>query len=73
MALGQKLRESGVRVSVDLTDKKIGDQIKNANRQKVPNIICIGEDEVKSEIYTLKNLESGEEKKLKLEEIKSSL
>jgi len=73
MTLGQKLRETGARVSVDLTGKKLGDQIKNADRQKVPYIICIGEDEAKSGEYTLKNLDSGQEKKVKLEEIASNL
>lgn len=73
LILAQKLRENGIGVSVDLTDKKIGDQIKNANRNKMQYVLCLGEDEIKSEIYTLKNLESGEEKKLKLEEISQNI
>ncbi len=63
------LREKGVNVSVDLSGKKVGDQIKIANKQSIPYVMCIGEDEVKTEMYPLKNLESGEEKKLKVEEI----
>jgi len=60
--LAQKLREAGINVAVNLTDKKVGDQIKSADKQKIPNIICIGEDEVKTGEFKLKNLKSGEEK-----------
>ncbi len=71
--LAEKLWEQNINVAVDLTDKKLGDQLKLANKQKIPFVICIGEDEVKSREYTLKNMESGEEKKLKAEEIVSNL
>jgi histidyl-tRNA synthetase len=67
--LAQKLREKGLKVSVDLSGKKIGDQLKTAHKQGVPYVICIGEDEVKSSIYPVKNMETGEEKKVKMEEI----
>ncbi len=73
LILAQKLRTQNVYTAVDLTDKKLGDQIKNADRNKIPFVIVLGEDEIKSEIYTLKNLETGEEKKVKLEEIVGNL
>lgn len=60
--LAQKLREAGVRVAVNLTDKKIGDQIKSADKQKIPYIICVGENEIKTGEFKLKNLKTGEEK-----------
>ncbi len=60
--LAQKLRENGINVAVNLTDKKVGDQIKSADKQKIPYIICIGEDEIKNGELKLKNLKSGEEK-----------
>jgi histidyl-tRNA synthetase len=59
--LAQKIREAGVNVAVDLTGKKVGDQIKSADKQKIPYIICIGEDEVKKGEFKLKNLKTGEE------------
>ena len=59
--LAQKLREAGINVAVNLTDKKIGDQIRSADKQKIPNIICIGENEMKSGEFKLKNLKSGKE------------
>lgn len=60
--LAQKLRENKINVAVDLTSKKVGDQIKNADKQKIPYIICVGENETKTGEFKLKNLKSGEEK-----------
>ncbi len=73
LELAQKTRDMGVNTAVDLTDKKLGDQIKVASKQKVPFVICIGEDEVKTGVYTLKNMETREEKKVKLEELIDNL
>ena len=67
--IAETLRAQGLDIAVDLTDKKLGDQIKTADKQKIPFIICLGEDEIKSGIYPLKNLETGDEKKVKIEEI----
>ncbi|KND48237.1 MAG: histidine--tRNA ligase [Parcubacteria bacterium C7867-006] len=67
--LAENLRAQGLDVAVDLTDKKVGDQIKTANKQSVLFVLCVGEDEIKSGVYPLKNLETGEEKKVKVEDI----
>ncbi len=60
--LAQKLRAQNINIAVDLTSKKVGDQIKSADKQKIPYIICLGEDEIKTGEFKLKNLKSGEEK-----------
>lgn len=67
--LGDTLRNAGINVSLDISNKKIGDQLRYATRQHIPYVIVIGEDEVKNEIYSFKNLETGEEQKLKAVEI----
>jgi histidyl-tRNA synthetase len=71
--LAEKIRSMGVNTAVDLSDKKLGDQLKTANKHKIPFVICIGEDEVKTGEYTLKNMDSREEKKVKLEDITANL
>ncbi len=68
-ALARTLRNANINVSLDISNKKIGDQIRYATRQHIPYVIVIGEDEVKTEIYSLKNLDTGEEKKLTASEI----
>lgn len=60
--LAQKLRGDGIRVSVDISGKKLGDQISNANKRGIPYVICIGDEEVKNGKLRLKNLTTSEEK-----------
>jgi histidyl-tRNA synthetase len=64
-----KLRMQGVNVAFDFSGNKLGDQIRNADKNKIPNILVFGEEEVKSGQYKVKNLKSGEEKSVSLEEI----
>jgi histidyl-tRNA synthetase len=73
VALASALRSEGVNVAVDLGSKKVGDQIKSADKQKIPFIIAVGENEVKSDVYTLKELETGIESKLNIDEIAKKL
>ncbi|NQV88090.1 MAG: histidine--tRNA ligase [Parcubacteria group bacterium] len=70
-ALADKLRKKGLCVAIDLSDKKVGDQIKTADKQKIPFVICIGEDEVKKKEFKIKNLATGEEKTVTEDEIAS--
>lgn len=58
----QKLRDENINVAVDLSGKKISDQIKTADKQKIPFVVCIGENEVKNGKYKVKRLRDGEEK-----------
>ncbi len=60
--VAQALRKKGLRIAVDYSLRKVGDQIKNANKIHIPEIICIGDEEVKTGKLKIKNLESGEEK-----------
>ena len=59
--LAQALRVQGVKVSIDISGKKIGDQIRNADRRGIPYIIAIGETEIASGKFKVKNLARGEE------------
>jgi histidyl-tRNA synthetase len=57
----QKLRESGIKVSVDYSMRKIGEQIKYADKNKIPFVVCVGSDEIKSGEFKIKELSSGTE------------
>ncbi|MCK5027885.1 MAG: ATP phosphoribosyltransferase regulatory subunit, partial [Candidatus Pacebacteria bacterium] len=71
--LAEYLRGKDLNVSVDISGRKIASQIKTADKQGVKYIVCIGEDEVKSEKYKLKDIESGKEKEVSKEEIVKSI
>lgn len=64
-----ELRVAGVNVAVDFGEKKLADQIKTATKHKIPYLIVIGENELLAKQFTLRNLETGEEKTLALSEI----
>lgn len=61
--LAEQLRDTGLHVAVDISGKNVGTQIKNADAQAIPFIICIGQDEIDSGTLTVKNLSTGEEKR----------
>jgi histidyl-tRNA synthetase len=59
--IAENLRTKSLRIAIDFTYKKIGDQIKSADKRGIPNIIVIGPEEVKSGKIKVKNLKTGEE------------
>jgi histidyl-tRNA synthetase len=63
-ALAERLRRKELNVAVNITDKKIGDQIKRASKDTIPFFISFGENELASQVYPLKNLATKEEKKV---------
>lgn len=73
LTLAQELRHKDVTVTVNLSGKKIGDQIKQADKMGVPFIVAIGERERDSGMYTLKQLSNGNEHILSAEHISDHL
>lgn len=67
--VASELRSKNINVEVNLTDKKISDQVKIASKKTASFIICIGENEAKTEKYKIKNMETGEEKEVGLDKI----
>ena len=63
--IAKSLRSKGSRVAIDLSKKKIGDQIKNADRRHIPKVIVIGDEEVKTGKLKVKDLKTGEEVEMK--------
>lgn len=67
--LATQLREEGVRVAVDLTERKLDKQIKAAVKMKIPYLLFIGEEELKTGQYSLKDIATGAEEQLSLERV----
>lgn len=57
----QELRNMGLNLAVDMTGRKPDKQIKTASKKGIHYAIFLGEQELKSEQYKLKNLHTGEE------------
>ncbi len=65
--LATELRKLGIKTEVYLNQKKLKAKFKYADKLKIPYVIVIGEEEINSHMVNLKNMETGEEKKVKLE------
>ena len=63
------LRDSGLNVAVDSTNRKMDKQLKSAAKAGYKYVLFIGEQELESGEYKLKNLESGQEQTLAAHEI----
>lgn len=61
LTLAQDLRRDDIAVAVNFSDKRVGDQYRQADKMKVPFVIAVGSKERDSGRYTLKNLGTGAE------------
>ncbi len=71
--LAQDLRREDVTVAVNFSGKRVGDQIRQADKLKIPFVIAVGAKERDSGRYTIKNLESGNETILPADRISEHL
>lgn len=67
--LAKRLREDGLTVAVDYSERKVADGFKKADRDKIQFALVLGEEEKTSGEYKVKELTTITETKLKIEEI----
>ena len=67
--IARDLREIGINVELDSTERKFDKQLKTALKKEINYILFVGEDEIKNGVYTLKNIEKSEEYKLSFTEL----
>ena len=63
------LRKAGINTDVYLEDKKIKAKFKYADKLKIPYVAVIGESEAEHGTVSLKNMVSGEQEELTVEEV----
>ena len=71
--IARKLRAEDVNVEVDISGRKLDKQIKAAVKKDVPYMVFVGADEVKEQLFTLKEIATAREEKLSLERIVSKV
>ncbi|WP_295146896.1 histidine--tRNA ligase [uncultured Peptoniphilus sp.] len=64
-----ELREKGVRVSVYTEFAKLKKKFKYADQTKVDYVIVLGEEEIKSRKYSLKDMKTGDQKEVTFDEL----
>ena len=69
----KKLRDSGIKVELYPDAAKVAKQFQHADKRSIPFAIIIGEIEMNEEMFTFKNLVSGEQVSLDFEGLKKAL
>ena len=64
-----ELREKGVRVSVYTEFAKLKKKFKYADQTKVDYVIVLGEEEIKSRKYSLKDMKTGDQEEVTFDEL----
>ena len=67
--ISQFLRKNNVNVDLYSDNNKLKKQLQYANNNKIPYVIIVGEEEIESKEYTLKNMNTGKQEKLNLKKI----
>ena len=68
-SIAKKLRDENISVDLISDDIKLKKQLKYANKNNISYVMIIGEDEIKSNSYTFKNMENGTQVKNSIDEI----
>ena len=66
---GEVLRTRGLKVFINLTEKSLGDQVKDAVKRGIPYFAAIGEEEKHSQTLRVKRLASSEERPMALADV----
>ena len=67
--IANKLRKKGINTEIYLNNKKLKAKFKYADKLQIPSVIIIGEDEIEKQVVKIKNMQTGEEKEIKIDEI----
>ena len=73
LTIANDLRNAGINTDVYLEQGKIKKKMKYADRWNIPYVIIVGEEEVKNQRFALKNMKTGVQKELTVEEIINEL
>ena len=62
------LRKNGINTCINIESQKLGKKFKIADKLNIKYVIVIGEDEAKNNVVTLKNMITGDQETISLEE-----
>jgi histidyl-tRNA synthetase len=68
LPIATAFRSSGINTELFLTDKKIKAKFKYADKLNIPFVVVIGEDEIANNTVSLKNMKTGEQFQVSIEE-----
>lgn len=65
----QQLRDAGIAAEIYPDAVKLGKQFKYADQKQIPFVLLLGAEEMKSGVFKLKNLASGEQEEMRIGEV----
>nr|WP_321450481.1 histidine--tRNA ligase [uncultured Carboxylicivirga sp.] len=69
LAILTQIRKAGINAELFPDDAKMKKQMNYANKKEIPFVVLTGEEERKEGVVTLKNMETGEQSKLGVDEL----
>ena len=69
LKLANALRELGYKVELEMTGRKVKKCFDYANREGIPYVIVLGEDEIKNRKFNVKKMDTGESFAVKIDEL----
>ena len=67
LPLLQQIRNAGIRAELYPDNAKMKKQMSYADKLNIPYVVIIGDDEMKNELYSLRNMKTGEQQKLNIQ------
>ena len=68
--IANQIREKDINTEVCYNRKNVKSMLNYANKLKIPYVVFVGEDEIQRNTITLKNMNTGDQNEIKIDEIK---
>jgi len=69
LKLANELRSLGYKIDIEMEDKKLKKSLDYCNKEQIPYVIILGEDEITNKEFKIKNMFTREEKVIKMNNI----
>ncbi|MEE1897057.1 histidine--tRNA ligase [Flavobacterium rakeshii] len=69
----KQLRAAGIKSELYPDSAKVGKQFQHADKRGIPFAVLTGDEEINNNTFTLKNLATGEQEQVSLEELKNKI
>ncbi len=71
--ISSELRKNCINVQMNVMGRNFSKQLEYVSNSKIPYVLIVGRDEVKSKKFTLKDMKTGKQKRLSMKKIISLL
>jgi len=73
LEITQGLRQAGISTIVDLMGRRLGKQFEYADKKGIPTVVVVGEKDLAEGSVTVRDMKTGDQMKVKIEELLSHL